>query len=162
MLIGILSDTHDQCIRTRAAVSLLVSKGAEALIHCGDLTGRDIVYECADRPTYFVFGNCDEDLGGLRRAMDEIGATCLERGGMIALGGRRLAVTHGDSEREIQRLVEQQPEFLFSGHTHRQADTRHGEIRRINPGALHRASTRTVMLLDLSNDQAIVLPIMNV
>ena len=45
MRIGILSDTHDQIARTTRAVVLLRAEGAEALVHCGDLTGPEIVYE---------------------------------------------------------------------------------------------------------------------
>lgn len=161
MLIGLLSDTHDQRLRTRLAVSLLVSKGAEALIHCGDVTGPDVIYECTSRPAYFVYGNCDYDQAALRRAMDQIGATCLDRGGLITLGGRRLAVTHGDSEQEIRRLAALEPDYLFSGHTHRQVDIQKGPTRWINPGALHRASPWTVVLLDLASNQASVFPILN-
>ena len=62
MLIGILSDTHDQAERTKVAVATLASAGAEALFHCGDITTADVVYECGLLPTYFVFGNCDFDL----------------------------------------------------------------------------------------------------
>jgi putative phosphoesterase len=161
MRIGILSDTHDQVLRTRAAVSLLIDRGAEALIHCGDVTGPDVVFECVGRPAYFVFGNCDDDQTALRRAMERVGAICLERGGLIALGGRRLAVTHGDSETEIRRLCEQGPDYLFTGHTHRQAEVQRGRTRWINPGALHRATTWTAVLLDLESENALVLPILN-
>ena len=94
---GILSDTHDRVERTKAGVGLLVNAGAEALIHCGDITIPEVVYELAPLPSYFVFGNCDFDLDELRRAIASIGGTCLERGGLIERDGRRLAVTHGDS-----------------------------------------------------------------
>ena len=61
MLIGIISDTHDQVLRTKTAVSVLAAHGAQALIHCGDLTIAEVVYECSIQPAYFVFGNCDFD-----------------------------------------------------------------------------------------------------
>ena len=59
MLIGILSDTHNQTKRTAAAIQLLHAEGAEVLIHCGDLTDPDIVGICTKLPCYFVFGNND-------------------------------------------------------------------------------------------------------
>jgi putative phosphoesterase len=161
MLIGILSDTHDQVLRTRVAVAVLVARGAEALVHCGDLTGPDVVFECTGLPAYFVFGNCDYDRAGLSKAIEQIGATCLERGGLISLGGRRLGVTHGDSEQEIRRLALLEPDYLFSGHTHQQSDIQRGPTRWINPGALHRAPSWTVVLLDLESNHALVLPIIN-
>jgi uncharacterized protein len=152
MRIGILSDTHDQVKRAGQAARRLTDEGAEVLIHCGDLTGPDVVYECAGLPAYFVFGNNDYDERGLRRAMDDIGAVCLGRSGTVALGGRRLAVTHGDSATEVQRLIAAAPDYLFYGHFHVPIDERHGATRWINPGALHRAEQWTVALLDLEAD----------
>src|SRR5262249_13736793 len=135
MLLGILSDTHDRVERTKAAVTLLVNAGTEALIHCGDITIPEVVYELAPLPSYFVFGNCDFDFDELRRSMAAIGGVCLERGGLFDLDGRRLAVTHGDSSEELARLEAQRPDYLFSGHTHKALDVRRGPTRFINPGA---------------------------
>ncbi len=153
MRIGILSDTHDQATRARSAVALLLAAGAEALIHCGDVTTPDVVDEVVGAPAYFVFGNCDYDLDALRLAMRRTGATCLERGGLLELGGRRIAVAHGDSVRDYARLSAEAPDYFFSGHTHLRRDVREGPTRHINPGALHRAQTFTVGLLDLDSDE---------
>ena len=38
MLIGILSDTHNEAERTQRAVGLLHDRGATVLIHCGDIS----------------------------------------------------------------------------------------------------------------------------
>lgn len=161
MRLGILSDTHDEVARTRVAVATLASAGAEVLIHCGDITIPEVVYELSTLPSYFVFGNCDFERDALRQAIAAIGGSCLERGGLIELAGRRLAVTHGDSDREITRLTAAEPEYFFSGHTHQALDVRHGPTRFINPGALHRATSWTVALLDCSNGQIRMLPVVN-
>jgi putative phosphoesterase len=161
MRIGILSDTHDQVRRTKSAVAMLVEGGAESLIHCGDLTIAEVVHECSVLPCYFVFGNCDFDRGGLRQAIDQVGGACLDRGGLISLGGRRLAVTHGDSDQELRRLAALEPDYLFSGHTHLASDVLKGPTRWINPGALHRASVWTVALLDLASNHVSLLSILN-
>jgi putative phosphoesterase len=161
MRLGILSDTHDKVERTKAAVDVLVHAGAQVLIHCGDITIPDVVYQLASLPSYFVFGNCDHDVDALRTAIAAIGGTCLDRGGLIEVAGHRLAVAHGDSNREVSRLTAERPEYFFSGHTHQAHDVRRGPTRFINPGALHRAATWTVALLDCSNDQLQMLPIVN-
>ena len=80
MRIGILSDTHDQVARTTVAVRLLIAHKAEVLIHCGDLCNSDVVYECGLLPSYYVFGNNDFDTDDLRRAILDVGGTCLEWG----------------------------------------------------------------------------------
>ncbi len=152
MKVGILSDTHDQVARTAAAATLLVDAGASAFIHCGDITVPQVIYELSARPSYFVFGNCDDDLAGLRQAIEGLGGTCLGDGGLISLGGRRIAVTHGHLGREFDRLEAMAPHYLLSGHTHCADDRRLGPTRWINPGALHRAKPWTVALLDLETD----------
>jgi putative phosphoesterase len=152
MRIGILSDTHDRRERAAQAVKVLVKAGADALIHCGDLTEPEIVYECALRPSYFVFGNNDYDEDGIRTAIDAIGGVCLGWGGEVTLVGRRIAVTHGDQGKEVRRLIATRPDYFLFGHSHVPADERDGATRWINPGALHRAAEWTVALLDLDTD----------
>src|SRR3954471_22782613 len=88
MRIGILSDTHDQVARTARAVALLIAEGAEALFHCGDLTGPGVVSACGRLPSYFVLGNNDFEEDLLRREMARVGGTCLGRGGDLVLERR--------------------------------------------------------------------------
>ena len=155
MLIGVLSDTHNQRQRTVAAVRLLQAEGAEALFHCGDLTDPDIVSLCGVLPCYFVLGN--NDLGSADRIQTAIdqseNAISLGWGGQVELAGKRIAITHGHLAREYQRLRATDPDFLFSGHTHVPSDRLDGTTRGINPGALHRASQYTVVLGNLIDGQ---------
>lgn len=153
MLIGILSDTHDRQQRAADGIRMLVDAGAEVLIHCGDLTVPEIVYECAERPSYFVFGNNDDDIEGIRTAIGAIQGHCLGWGGVIELGGKSIGVTHGDQRREIAKILAQEPDYLFFGHSHVPSDDREGSTRWINPGALHRAEEWTVALLNLATDE---------
>ena len=154
MRIGILSDTHDQLERTRRAVESLIREGAEVLIHCGDLSQSEIVRICSVEPCYFVFGNHDSDnVPALREAAREFGAMCLEWGGVVELGGKRVGVTHGHMRIDMKRVLAGQPDYLLFGHSHVADDCRDGTIRRINPGALHRADEFTVAVLDLESDE---------
>jgi putative phosphoesterase len=154
MRLGILSDTHDELARTRRAVALLRAEGADALVHCGDLTGPEVVAACAGLPCTFVFGNNDADnVPHLRRAMAEAGAVCLGWGGAVTLAGKRVAVVHGHLHTDVRRLLAARPDYLLSGHSHTPGDRRDGPTRRINPGALHRADALTVALLDLKTDE---------
>jgi putative phosphoesterase len=154
MRIGIISDTHDQLQRTIRAVEMLTAAGAEALIHCGDLTRPDIVCACAVLPLYFVFGNNDDDWPALQRAMKQSSnVTCLEWGGEVTLDGKRIAVVHGHLHKDVLQLLAARPDYLLSGHSHVAADKRSNGVRRINPGALHRAAEYTVALLDLLSDE---------
>lgn len=155
MRLGILSDTHDHLKRTGRAVQMLRDAGAEALVHCGDLTGTDVVFACAiGLPVWYVYGNNDADaIPELHLAMTDAGATCLEWGGLFELSGKTIGLTHGHMDIDMRRIMAAQPDYLFSGHSHLRDDRRVGQTRRINPGALHRAPEYTVALLDFETDE---------
>jgi len=155
MRVGIISDTHNQRTRTVAAVQALKQAGAEVLFHCGDLIDPTMVSVCGVLPSYFVFGNNDADqVVEIRTAIAQVSrGVCLEWGGDVELGGKRIAMTHGHFHKDVRRLLALEPDYLFSGHSHLHADWREGKTRRINPGALHRANPLTYALLNLENGE---------
>ncbi|QDT40020.1 phosphodiesterase [Gimesia alba] len=153
MRIGILSDTHNHLQRTERAVELLRGAGAEALFHCGDLASPEIVNSCAVLPFYFTFGNHDSDMVRiLEQSAEEQGAHCLHWGGEVTLAEKQIALVHGHITRDLKPLLEAQPDYLLTGHSHQQHDFHEGTTRRINPGALFRAKVFTVAMLDLKTD----------
>jgi uncharacterized protein len=153
MRLGILSDTHDELARTQLAVRILQDAGAEALVHCGDLASPAIVQAIAALPSWFTFGNHDADVvPALQRAAAEYGSVCLGWGGVIEWSGRRIGVAHGHMTIDIRRVLGARPELLLTGHTHLPSDSVIDGVRRICPGALHRADTYTVAVLDLATD----------
>ena len=154
MRLGILSDTHDELDRARAAIDVLRAAGAEALIHCGDLASPAIVAALAVLPSWFVFGNHDSDMvPHLRRAATEFGVGCLEWGGVVELAGKRVGVAHGHMRADVQRVLAARPDYLLSGHSHIASDSAIDGVRRINPGALHRADEFTVAVLEVETGE---------
>jgi putative phosphoesterase len=161
MIVGILSDTHDRLPATRAAVELLRTRGAEFLIHCGDVGGEQIIDQLAgDVPSAFVFGNNDWDTRGLQRYAAELGIQCLGAADELELGGKTFYVTHGDDFRALRTAIESQRyDYVLHGHTHVRRDDRVGRTRIINPGAMHRAKEKTVALLNTDSDDLTFFPI---
>ncbi len=152
MRLGILSDTHDELVRTQVAIAILRHAGADALIHCGDLASPPIVEELAALPSWFVFGNHDSDMVPyLEETATTTGVVCLGWGGVIVVSGHRVGIAHGHLTTDIRRVLADEPEFLLTGHSHIPSDLSEGGVRRINPGAIHRAERFTVALLDLAN-----------
>lgn len=157
VIVGILSDTHGKADAARAGVELLVQRGAKQLIHCGDVgdgaEGRAVLDALAGHPALFIFGNNDFDERELDRYAGDLNIACGQRLGRIDLAGKRAVVLHGDNPRLMRQTVaEQQVDYLFVGHTHSPLDRRDGRVRTINPGALYRATTKTVALLDTDAD----------
>ena len=154
MRIGILSDTHNRVDRTRAAVSILRSEGADMLVHCGDLTTPEVISECAVLPFYFVFGNHDADVvPTLQSAAERCGATCLGWGGEFVVSQKRIAVVHGHLAKDLRPFLDSHPDYLLSGHSHIARDWHEGPTRRINPGALFRAGEYSVAMLHIDVDE---------
>lgn len=160
MRLGILSDTHDELARTLAAVALLRREGAEALVHCGDLASPPVVAALAVLPSWFVFGNHDADVvPQLESAAAEHGVTCLGWGGIIELAGKRVGVAHGHLTTDVRQVLASRPDYLLTGHAHFPSDRSDGGVRRINPGALHRADTFTIAVLDVEEGMVRLVPV---
>ena len=153
MIIGILSDTHDRAVSMAAGIRTLRDAGAEFFIHCGDIGGQECIDLLAGLPSAFVFGNTDFDRARLARYAASIDVPCYGNFANLELADKKVAVIHGDDFRLKQRLIdEQRHDYLFQGHTHIRDDRRVGKTRLINPGALHRATEKTVATLDLTQD----------
>ncbi len=152
MLIGILSDSHGDAAATASAVRLLEERGAEHLVHCGDLCGEGVLDELAGHRCTFVWGNCDSPGPTMKRYVQTLGLTWPEQPVLLKLAGKRIAVYHGH-ERSFASAAEQDAvDYVLYGHTHKYADRRVGRVRFINPGALYRARIKTMALLNLKND----------
>jgi putative phosphoesterase len=163
MKIGILSDSHNRAEAMAQAVRTLTANGSEYLIHCGDVGDENILDYLAGTPSAFVWGNNDFDRRGLERSAEDLGIKCLGAVGELELGGKHIAVLHGDDDRTKQRLLaEQRFDYLLQGHTHIPADVRVGKTRCINPGALHRAREKTVAILDTEKDELVFLRLVGV
>ena len=152
MLIGILSDTHGQAETARLAIALLLERGAEFLIHAGDV-GDDVIELLPSGKSVFVFGNNDFEIAEMRRLAADCDVQCLGHGGVLELAGKTIAVCHGDHPRIINGFLAAGVGYLLTGHTHARHDRREGRTRCINPGALHRATIKSVATLDLASDQ---------
>ena len=149
MLIGVLSDTHGRADITRRAVDLLKSKGAELLIHCGDVGGPQVLDAMLGLPASFVLGNCDDDVYTLKQHAATLGIRFYDRLGRLTAGDKIVTFLHGDDSAKMKSLLDAQDcDLLLHGHTHIADIHDVGRIRVINPGALQRAAVKTVALVN--------------
>lgn len=149
MRLGIVSDTHGHVGNARAAVAQLHDEQVDIVIHCGDIGSVQVVPLFRAWPTHFVLGNVDADEGALAGAIAAAGLTFHVRRAELALEGRRIAVLHGDDAVALRAAIEgQQYDLVCCGHTHRPELRQEGRTRVLNPGALYRASPRTLAIVD--------------
>ena len=137
-----------------AAVSALRDRGADLIVHCGDVGARQVLDEMAKMDAGFVWGDRDRDRMGLLRHARQVNVVCFGILGELDLDGKRAVLVHGDDKKLIHRLLdEQQYDYLFCGHDPGGEDRKVGRTRVINPGALHRAAVKTFVILDLATGE---------
>lgn len=143
-------------------MAVLRAAGAEALVHCGDVGGPDVVDVLAGWRGWLVAGNTDDD--DLVPYAAAHGLTATRAGPLrVECAGRSLLVFHGH-EGGLGALLDSlakhgtvpanfgRCDYVLHGHTHAPRDLRLGPVRVINPGALCRAAVHTVATLDLRAD----------
>ena len=155
MKIGIVSDTHGKADKLRRALEMLRARGAEAIVHCGDVGNAQCLEALADTglPCHAVAGNTDCHLDELKAAAIQSGVQFDVDALVVDLGdGRKLAFSHGDNATLVESLLAGKPAYLCLGHTHQSRDQRLGATRIINPGAIARGHPPSVALLDTATD----------
>ena len=74
-MIGIMADSHDNLHSIRCAVQLFNGAGCTLVIHAGDFvapfSAREM--EKLNCPVNGVFGNCDGEKQGLKKAFEPLG-----------------------------------------------------------------------------------------
>lgn len=153
MKLGIMSDSHGRVQPVRRALQLFDAHDVGAIVHCGDVGGLPVFEELAGRRCWFVWGNTDLPRPSWRAELEALGLAWPDGPVTFSLKGRKVAVFHGHEPEFGQAIEAGQHEYLLHGHTHRRDDRRVGGTRVINPGALHRATIKTVAVLDLVGDQ---------
>ena len=138
---------------TRRAVLALLERGADTLVHLGDVETEAVIDELVGHDAHLVFGNCDWDSSALARYARHVGVHVDDPLGRIAAGPRTIAFTDGHLPGLMQEALDEGVSYLLHGHTHVVRDDRIGGTRVINPGALFRAARYTVAILDPEADR---------
>ncbi|MDS0260891.1 metallophosphoesterase [Haloarcula sp. S1CR25-12] len=136
MLVGIVSDTHDNGEQVDAAVETFEDAGAEAVVHCGDFVAPFSVTPFdGDWEFYAVRGNNDGEWA-VESTVEDFG-TYMGEMGELTLGGQEVAVYHGTSGAVVDALVECGTyDYVFHGHTHEAGTEEYEGTVRVNPGGI--------------------------
>ncbi len=158
MLIGIISDTHDNVALLRRALEMMRERGAELVLHAGDFVSpfTSEPFRKAGLRVIGVFGNNDGDKLYLRERFQDIGE--LHHGPHeLELAGRRILLMH--EPRALEALISSgRYDLVVYGHTHR-AELKEGRTLVINPGEAGGWLTgrATCALVDLASLKAEIL-----
>jgi len=160
-MIGILSDSHDNLDRVRAAVALFNDAGCDLVVHAGDFVAPFTADELRNlrAPVKAVFGNCDGERAGLVKTflgLGEIAAAPLR----FSHAGLRFGLCHLDASAEGLAASKAFDVVIF-GHTHRPLVERRDGILLVNPGEAGGwlGGKSTVALLDPVSLAAEIVPL---
>ena len=114
MLIGVISDTHDNLPMTARACKLFAQRGVETILHAGDFVAPFAVRLLlkAGIPLMAVFGNNDGERAGLLKACPAIHSPPYS----FELGGRTIVLAHDAAE--LNDKVAAGADLVIQGHTH--------------------------------------------
>jgi hypothetical protein len=148
LLVGVVSDSHDDVASVRKVAEFLHRSGVEVVIHLGDIIAPFTLRELAKGvgvPIEGVFGNNDCELELLLETARDVNARVSSWPRIIQLGGRRLLLMHGKGSAEVTvevaHALAESGRFdgVLYGHTHREELSYVRGVLVLNPGPISSA-----------------------
>jgi putative phosphoesterase len=133
-MIGIMSDSHDNCDAIKKAVDFFKKQKCELIIHAGDFVAPFAARELERSacPMRAVFGNCDGEKEGLAKTIRPFGEI-REAPFVFFLHNKNFLLTHVHFSLEKYARSGKYEVIVF-GHTHKpEIKKTHGSLL-INPG----------------------------
>jgi hypothetical protein len=138
MLVGLISDTHDNLPMIEKAVERLNNEKVELVFHAGDYIAPFTIpkLQKLNAKLIGVFGNNDGDYELLKKRFSE--NENLEMRGNFAkieADNLKICLLHGSEEELLKALIESQSfDVIVHGHTHRAEVYSRGKTLIVNPG----------------------------
>jgi len=165
MLIGIMSDTHDNVPRTKDAVARLNREKVDLVLHAGDINSPFIIAVLKDLESEMigVFGNNDGDRQQLIKKCTEYGHISF-RGTFtrFTAGNLSVGLIHGSDRELLDTLIAGRSfDLLVYGHSHQADIQTHGTMLAVNPGEVcgYLTGNSTVAIVDTAHRQATIVPL---
>jgi putative phosphoesterase len=160
MLIGAISDTHDNLPLVEKAVKYLNDQKVGLVLHAGDYIAGFVIpkFKQLNCKLIGVFGNNDGDHELLKKRFSETtNCTIHDRFAAVEVEGYRIALLHGE-ETELLNAVINSGYFnaVIHGHSHNKSIENKGKTLAINPGELcgYLTGKPTLALLDTVKHEA--------
>jgi uncharacterized protein len=160
MLIGAISDTHDNLPQIEKAVKILNEEKVGMVLHAGDYVAGFVIpkFKSLNCPLIGVFGNNDGDHELLKKRFSETqNCTIHDRFAQVTVEGYRIALLHGE-EAELLNALADSGYFnaIVNGHSHLKGIQTRGKTLLVNPGEAcgYLTGKSTIAILDTANHHA--------
>lgn len=163
MLVGLISDTHDNLPMVDKAAKRLNEEKVELVLHAGDYVSSFVIPRFKELKARLigVFGNNDGDHELLKRRFSENRA--LEIRGYFAemtVDRSKIALLHGSEEELLEALIDSGGfDVVVHGHEHKAEVYQKCETLIVNPGEVcgYLTGQSTLALLDTVERKAEIL-----
>ncbi|NOZ25248.1 MAG: metallophosphoesterase [Nitrospirae bacterium] len=159
MLVGLISDTHDNVDRIAEAVSVFNEKGVSLVIHAGDFTSPFSLKPFGDLKADFVgiYGNNDGDKLLLR---DRSKGRIHRQPHKFTFADKRIIVMH-EPDLVDDLAASGHFDLIVYGHTHRAEVQRIDDTLVVNPGEAGHwlYGKATVAVVDIGRMEADIIPL---
>lgn len=160
MLIGAISDTHDNLPLIEKAVQILNQQKVGLVLHAGDYVAGFVIPKLSKLNCSLigVFGNNDGDHELLKKRFSETtNCTIHDRFTQTTIQGYRIALLHGHETELLNSIVDSGYfDAIIHGHSHNRRIEQKGKTLSINPGELcgYLTGKPSIAILDTSKRQA--------
>ena len=160
MLIGLISDTHDNLPMIEKSVKKLNERKVALVLHAGDFVAPFVIPKFRALSAKFigVFGNNDGDHELLRKRVSEIeNCEIRERFAEINVNDFKIALLHGDDTELLEALINCRGfDAVVHGHSHASVTRKNGKTLIVNPGEVcgYLTGKSTIALLDTVKREA--------
>ena len=136
MLIGVVSDTHNNLKNIETIISLFNDEGISLVIHTGDITNANSLdkFSKLNGKLIGVYGNNDRNEIGLKEAANNNNFLFQEPPNLISLCKRKIAIFHEPNIIEDFLSRNENIDLVVHGHTHRYRHEIRNDILFFNPG----------------------------
>ncbi|MEM1740896.1 MAG: metallophosphoesterase [Desulfurococcaceae archaeon] len=166
MIIGVISDSHDNIYALKKVIERLLKHGVKSVIHLGDIISPFSVKllkdELKEIPVIAVRGNNDGDIYQLTAMFTRYGWVFKPDPGIIEIDQRKILLLHGyggtnDTLTFVNSLAKSlNVDFVLYGHTHKPViEEINGKII-LNPGEVcgYLTGKTSYAILDLEKNKA--------
>jgi putative phosphoesterase len=160
MLVGAISDTHDNLPLIEKAVRCLNDQRVELVLHAGDYVAGFVIpkFKQLNCKLIGVFGNNDGDHELLKKRFSEtVNCTIHNRFAQVEIEGYRIALLHGEETELLNALANSgYYKAIIHGHSHLEGIQLRGETLLINPGEVcgYLTGKSTLAILDTDKHEA--------
>jgi uncharacterized protein len=155
MLIGVVSDTHNNLKNIKALISLFNNEKISLVIHTGDITNANSInkFSALNCNLIGVYGNNDRNETGLKEAALQNNFQFQEPPNILTLENRNIAIFHEPDPIDDFLLKNKDIEVVIHGHTHRYRNEVKNGVLYFNPGecAGMQKGSNAIGILNLKN-----------